>query len=74
MSPSQAHGPSAGPAEANGLRQAHGPRGHCTPLPPPLGGPDHDYLTMSKFYRVLHIEIDVVFNRNNVSANQVKVG
>ena len=37
-------GPSAGPAEASGLPEAHGPphgppkvhglRGHCTPLPP----------------------------------------
>ena len=42
MGPSRAHGPSAGPAEANGLPEAHGPpillgpRGHCTP---PLGGP-----------------------------------
>ena len=38
--PSRAHGPSAGPAEANSLPEAHGPpkvhgpRGHCTPLPP----------------------------------------
>ena len=23
-----------GPAKANGLHEAHGPRGHCTPLPP----------------------------------------
>ena len=38
---SQCHfnGPSAGPAEANGLPEAHwplkvhGPRGHCTPCP-----------------------------------------
>ena len=40
MGPSRAHGPSAGPAEANGLPETHGPpkvhrlRGHCTPLPP----------------------------------------
>ena len=40
MGPSQAHDPSAGPAEANGLPEAHGPtkfhgpRGHCTPCPP----------------------------------------
>ena len=32
MGSSRAHGPSAGPAEANGLPEAHGPRGHCTPL------------------------------------------
>ena len=36
MGPSRAHGPSAGPAEANGLPETHGrphgPRGHCTPL------------------------------------------
>ena len=31
-------GPSAGPAEASDLPEAHGPRGHCTPCPP-LGGP-----------------------------------
>ena len=47
MGPSQAHGPFAGPAKANGLseahgpphkpRKVHGPRGHCTPCPP-LGG------------------------------------
>ena len=34
----------AGPAEANGLPEAHeplhGPRGHCTPPAPPLNGPD----------------------------------
>ena len=35
---SRAHGPSAGPAEANGLPEAYGPRGHCLPCPP-LGGP-----------------------------------
>ena len=35
-------------AEANGLSEAHGPpkvhgpRGHCTPLPSPLGGPACD--------------------------------
>ena len=28
-----------GPAEANGLPDAHGPRGHCTPCPLPIGGP-----------------------------------
>ena len=45
MGPSRAHRPSAGPTEANGLPEAHGPpkvygpRGHCTPLPSPLGGP-----------------------------------
>ena len=39
---SQCHfdGPSAGPAEANGFPEAHGPPhgpwGHCTPLPPLL--------------------------------------
>ena len=43
--PSRAHGPSAGPAEANSLPEAnrppkvHGPRGYCTPLSPPLGVP-----------------------------------
>ena len=43
--PSRAHGPSAGPAEVNGLPEAHGPpkvhgpRGHCTSLPPHLGTP-----------------------------------
>ena len=42
LSSSWAH---AGPAEANGLPESHGPsnvhgpRGHCIPLPPPLGGP-----------------------------------
>ena len=43
---SEAHGPSAGPPEANGLHdwppdrppKVHGPRGHCTPCPP-LEGP-----------------------------------
>ena len=49
MGPSRAHVPSAGPAEANSLPEAHGLphgppkvhglRGHCTPLHPPLGGP-----------------------------------
>ena len=44
LGPSRAHGPSAGPAEANDLPETHGalhgppkfhgPRGHCTPLPP----------------------------------------
>ena len=40
MGPSRAHGPSAEPAEANGLPKAHGPakvqwpRGRCIPLPP----------------------------------------
>ena len=40
MGPSRAHGPSAKPAEANGLPEAHGPpkvhgpRGHSTPCPP----------------------------------------
>ena len=40
MGPSRAHGPSAGPDEANVLPEAHGPpkvhgpRGHCTPCPP----------------------------------------
>ena len=34
MGPSRAHGPSAGPVEANGLPEAHGPRGHCNPCPP----------------------------------------
>ena len=36
MCPSRAHGPSAGLAEANGLPEVHGLRGHCTPCPPPL--------------------------------------
>ena len=43
MSPSQAHGPSAGSAEANGLPEAHGPLmgpGVIAPPCPPLGGPD----------------------------------
>ena len=31
-----------GPAEANGLPEAHGPRGYCTPLTPPLGGPAYN--------------------------------
>ena len=35
--PSRAHGPSAGPTEANGPPKVHGPRGHCPPCPP-LGG------------------------------------
>ena len=45
IGPSRAHGPSAGPAEANDLPEAHGPskfhgpRGHCTPPSSPLGGP-----------------------------------
>ena len=34
--PSRAHGPSAGPAEANGLPEAYGARGHCPPLSAPL--------------------------------------
>ena len=41
MGPSRANGPSAGPAEANGLPEAHGLapkvhglRGHCTTCPP----------------------------------------
>ena len=34
MGPSRAYGPSVGSAEANGLREAHGARGHCSPLPP----------------------------------------
>ena len=44
MGPFRAHGPSAGPAEVNGLPEAHGPpkvhgpQGHCTPCPP-LRGP-----------------------------------
>ena len=29
-----------GPAEANGLPEVHGPRGHCTPCPHPFGAPD----------------------------------
>ena len=29
----------AGPAEAHGPPKFHGPRGHCIPLPPLLGGP-----------------------------------
>ena len=32
-----------GPAEANGLPEAHGPRGHCTP---PLSGSGPKYLTL----------------------------
>ena len=32
-------GPSAGPAEANGLPEAHGPRGQCTPLSVALRAP-----------------------------------
>ena len=48
MGPSQAHGPSTGPAEANGLPEAHGPpmdplksmgSGVIVPPAPPLGGP-----------------------------------
>ena len=47
MDPSQAHGPSAGPAEANSLPETHGlpkvhvPRDHCAPCPlsAPLAGP-----------------------------------
>ena len=34
--PPRAQNPSAGPAEANGLLEVHGPRGHCTPCPPLL--------------------------------------
>ena len=39
-------GPSAGPAEASGLPEAHGPRGHCTPpaLPPPSRWPCRNLL------------------------------
>ena len=39
MGPSRAHGPSAGPAEANGLPEDHGP-GVIVPPCPPLGGPE----------------------------------
>ena len=48
MGPSRAHGPSAGPAEANGLPEAHGPAplspwapGSLYPPAPPLGGRGH---------------------------------
>ena len=32
--PSRAHGPCVGSAKANGLPEAHGPWGHCSPLHP----------------------------------------
>ena len=39
--PSEAHGPSAGPSEANGFHDGppkiHGPRGHCPPNSPLVG-------------------------------------
>ena len=43
MGPSQAHEPSAGPAEANGLPEAHGlwAPGSLYPPAPLLGGPGH---------------------------------
>ena len=45
-------GPSAeasGLPEAHGSPKVHGPRGHCTPLHPPLGGPDEKYHVFSTF-------------------------
>ena len=36
--PYEAIGPSDEPHD--GPPKLHGPRGHCPPLPPPLGGPD----------------------------------
>ena len=43
-------GPSTGPAEANGLPEAHGPRGHYTP---PLGGPAYCiYCTCNCIFQV----------------------
>ena len=78
MGTSCAHGPSAAPAEAEGLPDAHGPphgppkvhgfRGHCTPLPPPLGGPalksenTHEIGITSARYAMLLIII-IVFRR-----------
>ena len=52
MGPFQAHGPSAGPAKASGLPEAHGPLmapqspwapGSLYPPAPPLGGPERSY-------------------------------
>ena len=40
----QRTGPMMGPFEAHGLHKVHGPRGHCSPLSPPLVGPEYNHV------------------------------
>ena len=75
MGLSRAHWPSAGPAEANGFPEAHGPphgpprvhgpRGHCTPLPRPLSLAMYNCtiicLSMCMLYSVHHYTLLILF-------------
>ena len=54
-------------SEAHAPPKVHGPRGHCSPLLPPLGGPDCSYViafsrqnrrTSKCHYKALDVTVD----------------